>query len=38
MAWIVLIASGMLEAGWALCLKASHRDVGIRNTAVEGPS
>ena len=24
MAWIVLIASGMLEAGWALSLKASH--------------
>ena len=23
MAWIVLIASGMLEAGWALSLKAS---------------
>ncbi|MFD4994244.1 DMT family transporter [Cellulosimicrobium cellulans] len=24
MAWIVLILSGMLEAGWALSLKASH--------------
>ena len=24
MAWIVLIVSGMLEAGWALSLKASH--------------
>lgn len=24
MAWVVLIASGMLEAGWALSLKASH--------------
>ncbi|MFI2702417.1 DMT family transporter [Cellulosimicrobium composti] len=24
MAWIVLVASGMLEAGWALSLKASH--------------
>lgn len=23
MAWIVLVASGLLEAGWALCLKAS---------------
>ena len=24
MAWIILIVSGMLEAGWALSLKASH--------------
>ncbi len=23
MAWVVLILSGVLEAGWALCLKAS---------------
>lgn len=23
MAWVVLIGSGVLEAGWALCLKAS---------------
>ncbi|RHA43689.1 DMT family transporter [Cellulomonas rhizosphaerae] len=24
MAWIVLVVSGLLEAGWALCLKESH--------------
>lgn len=23
MAWVILIVSGLLEAGWALCLKAS---------------